>query len=379
MKVSTKLNVPIAFFAAGIALTIAVLIAWHFFELYPRPRSVPPSAEARANRYLALDRWLTSMGRTVRIRNSGDYSLIVSAEENNVLIHTSLFHWRNGDAELLSQWVTDGGTLYLVVDDETTDAVNTVLSIFGVAAETRGEKPYPIPHDIPNFSDAVSFTIAQLGNDTESFTLADEEGTICLVDMPYGKGRFIVSGMPVFLWSSNLKKELNARLAWAIFAAHTANEHDTGSWLFVRGKAKISGLIGSLFQRGNFTVLIISALILIIIGFWNGIPTFGLVQDSAKMPGKSLRERFQAEGRFLKRHNALSLYTDVYLKAIRQKARQKGLTTDDEIIPWAIDILRKAGFKRERDLFSSALRKESIPYRQFPAMIRIFQTILERI
>ncbi|MCL2602552.1 MAG: hypothetical protein FWD91_07030, partial [Treponema sp.] len=131
----------------------------------------------------------------------------------------------------------------------------------------------------------------------------------------------------------------------------------------------------------NFAVFIIAALVFLAAGLWAAIPVFGLLRRDEPPPGKPLRERFVAEGRFLKRYGALELYYGAYVKEIkRQFARKENITANEEIISRVSDLLGEAaGGGRESQLFASAVREEPIPYRDFPKMITIFQTILERI
>ena len=396
-------------YLVGFAVAVAVLgllafAAWSLFEIYPVTRDIPPSREARVNEYLALDRWLAFMGRNIRVEDSGDLSLISRAKERQIFIQSSLFKW-DDDAEYLVQWVLDGGTLFLALDDQRSggsyqynrrdrDAGTLhLLEEFGIkigAGAARGN--YRYNPDSPNYDRGVAFEMAgEAAEADDLLTLKDWSSIVRLVQVKRGKGKFIVSGLPVFLRSSYIERAPNARLAWALFAAESEPaaearegrgsppEPPNNDWLFIRGSTRPSGLLGDLFREGNLPVLLVSILVLLVVCFWAVIPLFGLVRGDDAKPGKPLRERFLAEGRFLKRYGALEFYRQVYMKEIKRRlARKEGLCSDDEIQGRIREILGRPG-DRDSRVLAGILHGGSFRYKDLPRMIIIFNTILERI
>jgi len=232
--------------------------------------------------------------------------------------------------------------------------------------------------EAPDFDHDLSFELAE---GVEAVALKDWTGLTRLVEVKRGKGRLVVSGQPRFLLSPYIGDAPNARLAWAIFGT---GEGDPPSreeaCLFIRGNLKTNGLLGSLWQQGNLNVLLVSLAVLLVIGFWMVIPIFGLVRDNEQTRGKPLRERFLAEGRFLKRYGALELYRMAYVKEIRRRlGRKEGLASDDEMAGRLLDLWGKTDDDRDGWLLVRAFHGEPFTYREFPKMIVIFKTILERI
>ena len=416
----------------GFAVTAAVLgllafAAWFFLEIYPATKPVPPSREARVNEYLALDRWLESMGRPVRSKSSGDLSMIFQAEEKQIFIQTSLFRWTDEAVEYLVRWIEEGGHLFLVVDNYedweywSDEAPLALLEEFEITIKAETGLPrYQSDNDAPSFARDVSFEVfsessREVLQAEGALVLKDRTGLARLVQVKRGMGRLTVTGQPLFLLSQYLGDAPNARLAWTLFAEYTpanpasnfasnsapaltpkfspdnkmVNSSEEG-WLFIRGSARIHGLLGNLFRQGNLTVLLVSVLILLVVGFWTVIPVFGLVRPDDERSGKPLRERFLAEGRFLKRYGALGFYRDTYVREIRRRlAHNEGLFTDDKtmddvikddvVIRRLLHILGKTGEERESQMFVRALRGDPFTYREFPKMIVIFKTILDRI
>ena len=366
----------------GISVTVAVLallafLAWYLFEIHPRQRWIPPSREAQINEYLALDRWLQESGRPVRVVNPGSLSTVFAADERRIFIQASLFAWTPGAAANLALWVEEGGTLFIVLDYleewkfRNAAPLLSLLGEFGIEARKGSRVPWQRSDpETPNFAHNFSFEVLQ---DDDALVMEDWTGLTRLVRMEHGLGRLIVSGRPVFLHSRLLDHAPNARLAWTLFLAG-----DEGGWLFIRETVRTQGLLGSLFRHGNFGVLAVSSLVLIIIGFWAVIPMFGLVRRDDERPGKPLRERFIAEGRFFQRYGALGFYRDTYIKEIRRRlAKKEGITDDDELVEHVLNILR--GTEKESRLLGGAFRKDPVKYREFPKMVTIFKTILKRI
>jgi hypothetical protein len=328
------------------------------------------------NRYLALDRWLESMGHPVRVVHYGSSSVISPARERRIFIQSSLFRWTDHAVEYLIRWIEEGGRLFLVIDDYD-EGFLPLLEEFGIKATEGGQSYYGYDSECPSFDHDF---ILEVSPADDVLSIKDRAGDTRLVQARRGMGHLIVSGRPRFLLSSNIGNAPNARLAWALFA-EDADPLQSGllqnGWLFIRGATRIRGILGTLFSHGNLAVLAVSVLVLLVVGFWAVIPRFGLVRGDDDRPGKPLRERFLAEGRFLKRYGGLGSYRDVYVREIKRRlARKEGISTDDEIIGY---IQGKQIEEQDMQLFVSALRGKPFAYSEFPKMITVLKNILERI
>ncbi|MCL2006964.1 MAG: hypothetical protein FWG77_02660 [Treponema sp.] len=345
-------------------ISIAAFTIYNNFEIQRVVRAIPPTREARANEYLALDRWLTGMGIPVRVKNSSSLLDILEARERNIFIQSSLFTWTKEASTYLFHWVETGGTLYLVLDNfqgATDSGLLDFLLEFGINAERSGRITYYDDYEYPDYDLRVFFSV----NDNNTLTFRDRGNIVRLVQRRSGAGTIIVSGNPQFLLSRNLDNPANSRLAWALFAdrATRLGGSDSGAWLFIRGIPVSQGLWGSLFRQGNFTALIVSVSVLLLIGFWAVIPNFGLLSGDDTKPGKTLRERFLSEGRFLRNYRALDVYKNAYLKEIKRKLFLKeGYMDDDE-------------FQRRL----TELIARPIDERNFLMIIKNYKEVLERI
>jgi len=345
-------NRLIGFAVAVVLLSLLGFALYSLFEIVSETKYLPPSREARLNEYLALDRWLESYGIPVRVEDRGDFSVLSQAGEKRIFIQASLFHWEGAQTEYLTRWVEEGGWLFIALDnirEMEMEGFRFLEDEFGIKAFARRSE-YRYDPESPGFDRGVSFE--PLGE--VLLSLGDSGGNIKLIQVRRGKGTLTVTGEPRFLQSVNISETPNARLAWALFAA----DSDEGGWLFIRGKAKVSGLLGSLFRQGNLTVLLVSLLVLLSIGFWSVLPTFGLVRGEEAKPGKPLRERFLAEGYFLKKYVALDSYLAVYAKEIKLR----GKPVDENDI----------------SIFQRSLNGKPVTFREFPELVKKYMDILER-
>jgi hypothetical protein len=323
------------------ALVFLAILAYNTLEIETRPEPFDPSPEAQANEYLALDRWLRGAGFPVRVENRGGPPLFKTAAERVVFVQASLFHWPADAWEQLEPWVEAGGALILSLDtrwyEREDEGPNGVLRALGIMEDTNTPwgRGYAAGEG-PNFDRSVAFTLAETPEEhpaepsPEIRALADHRGIIRLVRVNRGAGSVTVMGAPYFLRSNSLEKEANAALGWNLLAA--GREPEEGGVLFIRGKTPGRSLFGRLADRGDFVPPAVSALALIAVGLWLVIPLFGVVPREDEKPGRPIRERFQAEGRFLKKYRSLASYRDAYVQEIFRRLRRRENLDGDEAL-----------------------------------------------
>jgi hypothetical protein len=358
-----KRNYLIGIVIAAVVAGLFFIIFNLFFEIRAVTKYSPPSREARVNEYLALDRWLSGMGIPVRLETSGNLFMLSQAKEKKVFIQASLFDWTDEAVDYLAGWIEKGGTLLMVLDyplwwrDE---EPIVLLDKFGI----RAEEILPRRHD----------------------SIEARNGTTRSEQVKRGKGKIVALADSDFMRSANLDNESNIRLAWALFASDSDPKPDNteSGWLFIRGKARVRGLLGTIFQQGNFAVLLVGVLVLLVVCFWAVIPGFGLVKWDSEKSLRPLRERFLAEGRFLKRYGALDFYSQTYVREIkRQLAMREGILGDEESMKRALEIYGGLSGKPENEkesrLLARAFRKEKFKFKEFPKLINVFKTVLEQL
>ena len=337
-----KMNKRFIICAAILLVLITLgILAYTSLEIYPRKVPVFPSRDTIANDYFALERWLAETGHPVRAAKGGDLSRLVSGAEKTAFVEASACDWENSGA-ILMPWIEGGGFLLINLDYSFYDedlagfladlgigqdeypSENSADEDDGEAAESLADMDEPPDaRSVPDFDRRVQFFIdkaktARTG--AKVFTIKDSTGAIRLAELSLGKGALALIGRPRFMFNHYLDREINARMAWNLTGARTSAENP--GLLFIREKRVTKGFLGKIADRGNFFPLVISALILIVLGFWMVIPMAGLVFSEKQSRARPIRERFLAEIRFLKKYGALQSYLEIYLRELKLRGRE---------------------------------------------------------
>lgn len=391
-----------AFLAAACLIAALGIFCFTQLAIVESPRRVSPSREARENSFFALERWLAARGRTFRVLSFGDMETLLAAQETTVFIEASSFDWSGAAPEppalsRLTGWVRDGGRLLIALDTYAADPeLALYLEFFGVkeyenteeediedtenteenveaentekaesSGETGGEPAgngETAEFDrLPFFDKNKTFIVTENGEagkisvaygsrfvyPGKAKILSDK---IVFVYIETGKGSIAVTGNPYFLYNEKLREKPNADLAGALLM------NGPGGVLFIRGAADNKHLFGSLAERGNPFALLVSAIVLAAAGFWMVIPLFGRFRPVPARPGKPLRERFLAEGRFLLKHGALDKYLSVYGAELEQRRRVRGTGT----VPDEAAVNTAAGTKETAGAAKTAAKKPSL-------------------
>jgi hypothetical protein len=315
------MNKRILIFAV-VVLFIALIgfVLYNNLEIYEDKMFTSPSRDVINNNYYAMERWLNETGHPVRFEKKITPSKLAAVEEKVVIIHSSASMWDNAQ-DLILPWIKQGGYLMICLDNYGTSSIDEnlskFLSGFGI---TVGQGTVEDNNQVEIFSDesAQEEPIPDLGrnihflfdNNDEIFAIKDHNGNTRLVEISAGDGALIVTGRPYFMNNGFLYKEINARLAWQLTGAR-AEGSNTGV-LIVRERHITKNMFGKIMEKGNLFPVVISAIFLIVLGFWMVIPVFGLVSVEKQRTSKPIRERFTAEIRFLKKYRALDHYLDVY-------------------------------------------------------------------
>jgi hypothetical protein len=416
------------FIVSAAVIALLFLIASTQLEVYSRTKHIPPSREAEENIYFVLDKWLERTGRPVRILDWGNIYTITEADEKTIFVQASLFDWYEEDWTELFDWVEAGGVLLISLDDrwydEDDDVYSEFLAMLGIWRDRSNpyeDVPDAADEDLeprPAFDRDVAFIVDEFGIPEAEGERADDasggaseraassikvmtsnDEKIRLVSLAWGQGWITVMGRPLFMRSSNLELPENAGLTWNLFkndvfapqrtdqtgAAVSESGGNTGV-LFIRGTKPVESLFGKLFERGDFTYLIISGLLLIVIALWMVLPGFGFPLPENETPLKPIRERFFAEAGFLKKYHALDIYRSSYIQEIKRRLFRREGFIEDEDIPLRIAEICKgragsgnsAAVDTERVKKALTMKKR---YRgkEFAGDIITLQTILERL
>jgi hypothetical protein len=328
---------------------IAGIICYTQFEIVDSTRWAQPSREARSNPYLALDRWLSAEGYRIRVLDGGDLDTLTGAPEKMAYVEDSCFSWSGEDetALMLNGWIRNGGSLLVSLNNSDTNwRLAEYLESLGIertgvnyddseeeveAAEEEDEE-----EETPYFDWSTSFKITKKAGGVDRIGVMTGYGdAVKLVTLYMGQGKLILTGTSYFLQTDSLHSGVNADLAASLFAPpetadgtpgeQQSGKHGEQGILFIRGYREERHIFGTLMERGDFRPLAAAVFVLIFLGFWMVIPSFGRPLPIPERPGKPLRERFLAEGQFLKKYGALHKYREVYKRELEQRCRVRGI------------------------------------------------------
>jgi hypothetical protein len=297
------------YICAAIVLLFALLalLAYNNLEIYPEKIPVSPSRKVYSNWFYAMEQWLNETGHPVRVENRGSPEKIAASQETAALVHASDCSWE-GAEEILLPWIEEGNSLYICLDFYDVEDINEnlleFLSGLGIDIDTTSFSEDFKGQNIPDFGWYFRFLIDE---DADIFTVRDSKDNARLAEVSAGKGKLIITGFPVFMYNYNLRNDVNAALAWELTGARAE-----AGFLFIHARNIEKSILGKIMERGNMLPVIISALLVIALGFWMVIPVFGLVLEEKRKNSRSIRERFAAEISFLKKYKALYYYLDIY-------------------------------------------------------------------
>jgi hypothetical protein len=110
------------------------------------------------------------------------------------------------------------------------------------------------------------------------------------------------------------------------------------------------------------------------------VPLFGVVKSGDERPGRPLRERFLAEGMFLKSYGALDSARAVYVGEIRRRLlRKEGIDDENKLLRRSGELWAAATGRRDNAAVEEAMSPSRKRPGDFPKMIVILKTILERL
>ncbi|MDR2143206.1 MAG: DUF4350 domain-containing protein [Treponema sp.] len=370
-----KKNV-VVFFVVLAVLTLIGVFCYTYLEIVDTTRWEGPSREARENPYLALERWLSVKGIPIRTLSDGTVDTVLEGPEKTVFIAASCFDWADESEEdfRLTPWVKAGGRLIISIDTYNAGWwLSKYLETLGVAEyeenyddedidENTGEDEEAAGelfdrHDdtFPSLDHDAEFVVTGKSEDVDRISIVRSyryrsgnfyftAGKALLVHLEMGAGSITVTGDAYFLRNAALRKASNANLAGVLF---TEKPPENGV-LFISEGQNEKHLFGSLAETGNVLAILVSAITLIVIGFWMVIPLFGRTRPVSALPGKPLRERFLAEGRFLFAYNGLDRYFSAYRAELEQRRRIRGIETEKKPEAAANKLTLRQFMKRQR-------------------------------
>ena len=365
-------NKVFVFFICALVLTLTGFILSGIFEIYPQKVRRGYSNAARKNEYFAMERWLETTGHPVTVITGALEFPLAIKEKVVILSSTRLDDIKGETFAWFITWVAEGGHLLLWLGQGTgKEAEKRLKKNFvqlGLRFQRKKSSGYSSSPDFPRFDRDFLLKPIKTHPLRPGMKLRKDssDGSVRLITV--GAGTVSVSGRLYFMRNETLKNEKNAALAWELTGARDTNNCGV---CFIRTAREHNTLYSAISSRGSIGFALAGALIVLVTGFWMVIPVFGRWRSEAPRPGRSIRERFLAEGLFLKKFHALEVYREAYIREIRLKL---GAFAGEELA--AAQLAGRCGLPL-RDV-ENALRPGK-KFREFLHARKILETILERL
>jgi len=387
--------------AYAVVLLIVGALAWWFFsnhELRQETRRVGPSAAARQNPLLAVERFFRQVG----MATSTHQTLVALPPTDQTLILVAprrYLGYRRSDQ--LLDWVRDGGHLIISPQrrDRWSDEEDFLLQEVGISAnfadadedqELRGYRA-PTPsspareaHSTGRFDAVFPGTDQRLAMarysrvmlvdeaGEASFTVNDDLDRAHILHRQLGRGFVTVIAERAFLTNWMIGQLDHAQVAWQLIHLGL---RPAGVWIVLSDD--MPGIV-TLLVRNAWPALI-AGLLLLVLWLWSVGARFGPRDPEPEPTRRSLREHLEAAGTFLWRQRA----SGALLAAVRQRLRTRLLIRQPELARATLEeavagLALLSGIPADR--LRAALLPETIADpRVFTQAVRDLQTLLKKL
>lgn len=295
--------------AALLATLVAVGIAMSLERVTVRRRQ-DPGVEARADRYLAFDRFMTRMGRPLTRRSDADALGALPRGGALILDRQRAFAMTDQRVADLFGWVGGGGYLILIPEEPgETDTVAATLQLSwkdldqldDVVAIERGPSDSVVPPDqvsvlVPGHAKPLVIPFSR-GLDTakveSEWVAATAPFGAGVVHLKVGRGAVtVLPSLDRFLENWAIADEDQAELVWTLLSTYQPR----GSVMFL-SQMRVPSLTAWL--MAELPLAMFGTGVLIALWLWRIVPRFGSARPEPPASRRELREHLLAIGRFI--------------------------------------------------------------------------------
>jgi hypothetical protein len=315
----------------GMVLSLGLVGSWFLntFERVPVPRRDAPQAEARQNPYLALERFLSRMGRSVARTTEADILHRLPAPGTLILDRGRAYHLTDLRQEALMRWVSGGGFLILV--PETPNTPDPVADLFDLVwtSSLRGSEDGddPLAEPQPTQPPRPSQRAVVVPGASRPLTVAFQDGLTALGEAPvwaatdpnhgahvlhfaYGRGSVtVVAHLDALVSNDRIADYDHAELVSTLLERY----QPTGAIVLLT-RLGIPSLGEWLVAQAPLALW--SAALLLIVWLWNVVPRFGPVVPEPSPDRRELREHLLAVGRFVRKQGGGQAWLTIVRSAV---------------------------------------------------------------
>lgn len=323
MTARARINLILVLLGIALVAVVAWWVSTHLHQV-PYEHRTPPTAEARRNRLLALERTLQARGHQVFDRLRFDTADFGPAGESAIVLDTDPSALGASDAKTLLDFVERGALLWLRMPDSAKGEPGPLLDALGVVpmaadahcveVDIAPKRTLPLCNGTRIGGEDLASRFTRLARDD-----ATPEG-FWYAHAAHGKGAIILMRQFDFLHNS----ELDSRDAAALAAALLAPLRERSRVHLFRGVDHVP--LHVLLLRHGYAALL-PLLVALLLLVWQGTQRFGPILPPPPTERRALLEHVRGSGEFLfRRGQAMAMHRALLARVQRRLAeREPGL------------------------------------------------------
>jgi hypothetical protein len=315
-----------------LAVAFAVLVITWFlakFEQVPIERWTPPAKEARRNPYLALERFMSTMGRPLARAENAAFLDKLPAGGVLILDSHRRAHLSPARVTALLDWVESGG--YLIVAPEPSGVDDPILEFFDVTCSCKDEQPRPAPKArkaLPPKSVAIAipgtehplqaqfiYSRMKPGEYDPEWQAAAPNYPAQILHFDHGDGHVtMIEGLSQLFDNRHIGQLDHAELLWTLLETY---QPDRSRPVTLMARLVTPSLWEWLAESAWTAV--IAAAALVALWLWASVPRFGEARPEPEAARRELGEHLAAIGRYVWRAGGLEHWLEVARESFRSR------------------------------------------------------------
>jgi hypothetical protein len=294
----------IAAIVAALVAALGTLGAWWFFDNFEQreeERVTPPRGAARANPYLAAERFAMTMGATATSAKTLT-DLDVLPAKGVLILPRNRAAVGELHVERILKWVAAGG--FLLTEPDYSEGSDPLMDALDIEQSPASRKVLSSTTIKLPWTDDREFTVNLRGRSTIERTdppadsptlleLADERGTRVL-GFAHGEGKVVVFARLTLIENADIGKESHAEIFWQLLRWHNADS--LPKIVFFNQPTQLSAWQW-LIDHAPF--VIIAGAAFIALWLWRIAVRFGPIAPDPPPTRRRLTDHLVASGRFL--------------------------------------------------------------------------------
>jgi hypothetical protein len=319
---------------AGLAVCLGLFTSWFLntFERVSVPRREAPQAEARQNRYLALERFLGRLGRPLDRTSDADVVHRLPSPGTLILDRGRAYHLTDVRQEALMRWVDGGGYLILVPElGDTPDPLVDLFDLVWTDTDNPNERnPASSPSSPPGperlrvtipgaarplwvaFEDGLTPT-----GQPPDWSASDAKRGASVLHFGYGRGSVsVIAHLDELISNDAIADNDHAELVSTLL-----QRYQPRGAVFLLTRLDIPSL--GRWLRSEAPLLLVSVAALLLAWLWSVVPRFGVAVPESPQERRELHEHLLAVGRYVQTQGGRTAWLAVVRSAVESAVARR--------------------------------------------------------